>query len=101
MINQTYIVTNTPGLNVKWDINDQWKAALDASQSESKLNPNGTLTTSMPTWATARIPARHKRLYRRPRGPRRYQHPALLDRRRPEHHAAGMGTRTVTELPRD
>jgi iron complex outermembrane receptor protein len=41
---QTYIVTNTPGLNVKWDINDQWKAALDVSQSESKLNPNGSFS---------------------------------------------------------
>jgi iron complex outermembrane recepter protein len=41
-IAQTYIVTNTPGLNLKWDINDQWKAAADASFSESKLNPNGS-----------------------------------------------------------
>jgi iron complex outermembrane recepter protein len=39
---QTYITTNTPGLNVKWDINDHWRAGLDASDSESKLNPNGS-----------------------------------------------------------
>lgn len=37
-----YIVTNTPGLNVQWDINDDWTAELDADQSVSKLNPNGT-----------------------------------------------------------
>ena len=42
VIDETYIVTNTPGVNVKWDINDQWNAAFDASQSESKFNPNGT-----------------------------------------------------------
>jgi iron complex outermembrane recepter protein len=40
--NDTYIVTNTPGINVRWDINDQWSAVLDGSASESKLNPNGT-----------------------------------------------------------
>jgi iron complex outermembrane recepter protein len=39
---QTYIVTNTPGINVKWDASDHWSAALDASSSESKLNPNGS-----------------------------------------------------------
>jgi iron complex outermembrane recepter protein len=39
---QTYIVTNTPGINVKWDVNDHWTGAFDASDSESKLNPNGT-----------------------------------------------------------
>ncbi len=44
IISDTYIVTNTPGVNVKWDVNDQWKAELDASASESKLNPNGTFT---------------------------------------------------------
>ena len=37
---QTYIVTNTPGLNVKWDVNDQWSAGFDSSFSESQLNPN-------------------------------------------------------------
>jgi iron complex outermembrane receptor protein len=40
----TYIVTNTPGLNVQWDVSDHWSAELDASQSESKLNPNGNYT---------------------------------------------------------
>jgi iron complex outermembrane receptor protein len=44
MVSQTYIVTNTPGLNVKWDINDQWTTGLDVSQSESKLNPNGSFS---------------------------------------------------------
>jgi iron complex outermembrane receptor protein len=38
----TYITTNTPGLNVQWDVNDHWTAELDADQSVSKLNPNGT-----------------------------------------------------------
>lgn len=37
---QTYIVTNTPGLNVKWDVNDSWKVGFDSSFSESQLNPN-------------------------------------------------------------
>ena len=40
----TYIVTNTPGINVQWDVNDACSAELDASQSESKLNPNGNYT---------------------------------------------------------
>ena len=40
----TYIVTNTPGVNVKWDFNDHWSAMLDADQSVSKFNPNGTYT---------------------------------------------------------
>jgi iron complex outermembrane receptor protein len=44
LASQTYIVTNTPGLNVKWDVNDQWTAGLDVSQSESKLNPNGSFS---------------------------------------------------------
>jgi iron complex outermembrane recepter protein len=38
----TYLVTNTPGINVKWDVNDHWTAELDGDQSESKLNPNHT-----------------------------------------------------------
>lgn len=37
-----YIVTNTPGINVRWNVNDHWTAALDADQSVSKFNPNGT-----------------------------------------------------------
>ncbi|HEV2271050.1 MAG TPA: TonB-dependent receptor [Steroidobacteraceae bacterium] len=40
----TYIVTNTPGINVTWDVNDDWTAELDADQSVSKLNPNGGYT---------------------------------------------------------
>ncbi len=39
-----YIVTNTPGLNVKWDVNDHWSAALDADTSESQYNPNNGYT---------------------------------------------------------
>jgi iron complex outermembrane recepter protein len=39
-----YIVTNTPGLNVLWDVNDNWTAELDADQSESQYNPNGGYT---------------------------------------------------------
>lgn len=39
-----YIVTNTPGINVLWDINDDWTAELDADQSESQYNPNGGYT---------------------------------------------------------
>ena len=42
MIADNYIVTNTPGINVTWDINDDWSAEVDADQSVSKLNPNGT-----------------------------------------------------------
>ena len=38
---QDYIETNTPGLNVRWDINANWTTALDIAQSSSKLNPNG------------------------------------------------------------
>ncbi|MDE2448892.1 MAG: TonB-dependent receptor plug domain-containing protein, partial [Gammaproteobacteria bacterium] len=43
-IADTYIVTNTPGINVTWDVNDDWTAELDADQSVSKLNPNGGYT---------------------------------------------------------
>ena len=39
-----YIVTNTPGINILWDVNDDWSAELDADQSVSKLNPNGGYT---------------------------------------------------------
>ena len=42
MVGQTDIVTNTAGLNVKWDVNDQWKTGFDGSFSESQLNPNHT-----------------------------------------------------------
>ena len=43
-IADNYIVTNTPGVNITWDVNDDWTAELDASQSASKLNPNGNYT---------------------------------------------------------
>jgi iron complex outermembrane recepter protein len=39
-----YIVTNTPGINVKWNVNDHWSAELDADQSVSKYNPNDGYT---------------------------------------------------------
>jgi len=41
---RTYITTNTPGLNVRWDINDHWSSELDAAQSTAHLNPNHTWT---------------------------------------------------------
>jgi iron complex outermembrane recepter protein len=43
-IDDTYIVTNTGGINVTWDVNDDWTAELDADQSAAKLNPNGAWT---------------------------------------------------------
>jgi iron complex outermembrane recepter protein len=43
--NRTYITTNTPGLNVKWDFSDQLTGALDISQSTAHLNPNHTWTS--------------------------------------------------------
>lgn len=39
-----YIVTNTYGLNVLWNVNDDWTLELDADQSKSEFNPNGTYT---------------------------------------------------------
>jgi TonB-dependent receptor len=39
-----YITTNTPGVNVQWNVNDHWDAELDADQSESLYNPNGGYT---------------------------------------------------------
>jgi TonB-dependent receptor len=41
-VEDEYIVTNTYGLNVLWNINSDWTVDLDADQSESKFNPNGT-----------------------------------------------------------
>lgn len=43
-VSDEYIVTNTPGINVQWYVNDNWTAELDADQSESQYNPNGGLT---------------------------------------------------------
>jgi iron complex outermembrane receptor protein len=37
---ENYIVTNTPGVNLKWDVADHWSAMIDADQSESQYNPN-------------------------------------------------------------
>jgi iron complex outermembrane recepter protein len=39
-----YIQNNTLGLNVKWDVNENWTAGLDADQSSSHLNPHGELS---------------------------------------------------------
>jgi iron complex outermembrane receptor protein len=38
-INSSYIKTDTYGLNVLWDVSDDWSAEADASQSVSKQNP--------------------------------------------------------------
>jgi len=43
--NRTYITTNTPGLNIKWDVTDQLRTTLDVSQSTAHLNPNHTWTS--------------------------------------------------------
>jgi iron complex outermembrane recepter protein len=37
---ENYIVTNTAGINVKWDVDDHWSTMLDADTSESQYNPN-------------------------------------------------------------
>lgn len=42
-VTSTYIKTNTYGLNVIWDMSDDWSAELDADQSVAKLNPNGQI----------------------------------------------------------
>jgi len=41
---RTYITTNTPGLNIRWDINDHLTTTLDVAQSMAHLNPNHTWT---------------------------------------------------------
>jgi len=38
------IVTNTYGLNVLWNVNDDWTVEVDADQSKSQFNPNGGYT---------------------------------------------------------
>lgn len=43
-INASYIKTNSYGLNVIWDINDDWSAEADASQSVNRENPGGQLS---------------------------------------------------------
>jgi iron complex outermembrane receptor protein len=39
--NDQYIVTNTYGLNVLWNVNEDWTLEVDADQSKSQFNPNG------------------------------------------------------------
>jgi iron complex outermembrane receptor protein len=39
---RTYITTNTPGLNVHWDVSDSLTGELDVAQSTAHLNPNHT-----------------------------------------------------------
>ena len=41
-VDRTYIITNTPGLNVVWDVNDHLTGLLDVSQSTAHLNPRHT-----------------------------------------------------------
>jgi TonB-dependent receptor len=40
----TYITTNTPGINVKWDMDEHWSALVDGSASVSYFNPNDGYT---------------------------------------------------------
>ena len=40
-INASYVKTNTYGLNVLWEVSDNWSAEADASQSVMQQNPNG------------------------------------------------------------
>jgi len=42
-INASYVKTNTVGLNVLWDVSDDWSAEVDASQSVAKQNPDGQI----------------------------------------------------------
>ncbi len=41
---ENYIVTNTPGINVKWTADDHLAFELDADTSESQYNPNNGYT---------------------------------------------------------
>jgi iron complex outermembrane recepter protein len=43
-VDGTYIQNNTFGLNVKWEVSDQWTTELDADQSASHLNPHGEVS---------------------------------------------------------
>jgi iron complex outermembrane receptor protein len=43
-IAENYIVTNTPGINVKWKQIGNFSLELDADQSESQYNPNNGYT---------------------------------------------------------
>ncbi|HEV2440884.1 MAG TPA: TonB-dependent receptor, partial [Steroidobacteraceae bacterium] len=42
-INASYVKTNTYGLNVLWDVSDNWSAEADASQSVMQQNPDGQI----------------------------------------------------------
>ncbi|HEY6922354.1 MAG TPA: TonB-dependent receptor plug domain-containing protein, partial [Steroidobacteraceae bacterium] len=44
-IQGSYIKNNTFGMNVRWEVNDNWSATLDLDQSASHLNPNGELSS--------------------------------------------------------
>jgi iron complex outermembrane receptor protein len=44
-IDSSLIQNNLFGLNVVWDVTDKLKAVLDAAQSNSKLNPQGQLSS--------------------------------------------------------
>ena len=48
-ISEQYIVTNTYGLNVFWNVNDNWSVDVDADQSVSQYNPNGSLDVGADT----------------------------------------------------
>jgi iron complex outermembrane recepter protein len=43
-IDASYIKTNTYGLNVIWDVSDDWSAEADASQSVNQQNPGGQIS---------------------------------------------------------
>ena len=43
--NRTFITTNTPGLNVRWEIDDRLTGELDIAQSTAHLDPNHTYTS--------------------------------------------------------
>jgi len=44
-VNGSVIENNEVGLNVAWNVNSKFKAALDVDQSVSKLNPSGQLSS--------------------------------------------------------
>ena len=75
-----YIVTNTPGINVKWDVNDHWSAVLDADQSDSQYNPNNGYTDID---ADVGYGGAHQQLHRWPASSPQQQRAAVLERLRP------------------
>lgn len=42
-INASYVKTNTYGLNVLWEMSDDWSGEVDASQSVAQQNPGGQI----------------------------------------------------------